>query len=226
MYSVKMRASQDHEHLSGAETICEASEIEHMIQSYFQKGFQHENGHADFLNLKIEKLTSPVKHVHALPIMEHPQFSFETLAVKTGISQMAIAQAWQIIRNETCYRGAVIVDAQTGERLDNFGVRGCRVTHFCFQQRSEKSVLNARVQDALSIASIIQSNEGVLGELCVSDDLNYTTGYFANQKGYHRLFELKKKGSREGGRVIFVNHQFNMETFLYFCQQQPKRVIY
>ncbi|MGV3188438.1 6-carboxyhexanoate--CoA ligase [Staphylococcus chromogenes] len=226
MYSIKMRASEDNQHISGAETICEAKDIEQVIAAYFHKGFQHENGDADFLNLKIEKITSPLVQLQALPIIEVQSQTFKQLALDRKITDKAMEQAWQYITNPTCYRGAIILDATTGERLDNFGERGCRVTHFCFQHQSSKSPLNERVRDALSIASIIQSNEGVVGELCVSDDVNYTTGYFADAKGYHRLHNVKMKGSRVGGRIIFVNQKFQLESFLYFCQQQPKRVIY
>ncbi len=36
--------------------------------------------------------------------------------------------------------------------------------------------------DALAIASCINAHPYVKGELCVSDDLTYTTGYFASAK--------------------------------------------
>ncbi|MCO4330617.1 6-carboxyhexanoate--CoA ligase [Staphylococcus hyicus] len=226
MYSVKMRASQNHGHISGAETICEANDIEQTIARYFQKGFQHENGIPDFLNLKIEKVRTPIVQINALPVIDNPHLKLLNLAQKVNITKEAIEQAWRYIRDETCYRGAIIIDAYSGNRIDDFGERGCRATHFCFKQQGKNSLISERVKDALAIASIFQSNEGVVGELCVSDDLNYTTGYFANKEGYHRLYHLKTKGSREGGRVIFVNHQFHLESFLYFCQKQPKCVIY
>ena len=226
MYSIKMRASEDHQHISGAETICEASDIEQIIAAYFHKGFQHENGEADFLNLKIEKITAPLVQIQALPIINTPSQTFKQLASEMQITGEAIEQARSYMTDNTCYRGAIILDAQTGKRIDDFGERGCRVTHFCFEHQTSKPRLNERVTDALSIASIIQSNEGVVGEWCISDDMNYTTGYFANPKGYHRLYNVKLKGSRAGGRIIFVNQAFQLESFLYFCQQQPKRVIY
>lgn len=226
LYSIKMRASQNEGHISGAETICEASDIERMIATYFQKGFQHENGEPDFLNLKIEKVNLPIVQIKALPIIDHSQLKLSQLAASSHISQRAIEVAWRYIRNDTCYRGAIILDAYSGERIDEFGERGCRTTHFCFKQQREDKIHNERIKDALAIATIFQSNEGVVGELCVSDDLNYTTGYFANHQGYHRLYDLKLKGSREGGRVLFVNQQFHIDAFTYFCQQQPKCVIY
>ncbi len=45
--------------------------------------------------------------------------------------------------------------------------------------------------DALAIASCINAHPYVKGELCVSDDVMYTTGYFASAIGYHRLFDIK-----------------------------------
>ena len=72
MYSVKMRANQNEQHTSGAETICEKEQIVDVIQTFFEKGFHHENGEADFLNLKIEKVTQPLMRLPALSIIDRP----------------------------------------------------------------------------------------------------------------------------------------------------------
>jgi 6-carboxyhexanoate--CoA ligase len=45
----------------------------------------------------------------------------------------------------------------------------------------------------------------VLGELCISDDPNYTTGYVATRThGYIRLPRIKKRGVPFGGRAFFI----------------------
>ncbi|WP_276528172.1 6-carboxyhexanoate--CoA ligase, partial [Staphylococcus pseudintermedius] len=70
MYSVKMRANQGGVHISGAETICEAQKIPAVFQTFFDKGFQHENGDVEFFNLKIEKVTEQLHRLEVLPIIE------------------------------------------------------------------------------------------------------------------------------------------------------------
>lgn len=45
MYSIKMRASHEDIHISGAETMCEFEDLENYLKKYFNKAFNHENGH-------------------------------------------------------------------------------------------------------------------------------------------------------------------------------------
>ena len=44
-----------------------------------------------------------------------------------------------------------------------------------------------------ALATCINAFEGVKAELCVSDDLHYTTGYFASPVRYRRIFNIKEK---------------------------------
>ncbi|MTV21473.1 6-carboxyhexanoate--CoA ligase [Staphylococcus delphini] len=226
MYSVKMRAHQDGIHISGAETICEAQTIPAVLQTFFDKGFQHENGAVDFLNLKIEKIADPLYPLEALPIIENTPHTLEALCEMHGITKEALDKGMGYIFDDTQYRGAVIVSAQTGERLDQSGTKGVRVTHFCFEDHAHTPLVSTRIQDALTIATCITAFAQVKGELCVSDDLHYTTGYFASaQRGYHRIHHLKPVGTRDGGRVIFVDETLQIDDYIAFLQQQPKQVI-
>ncbi|MEQ5991130.1 6-carboxyhexanoate--CoA ligase, partial [Staphylococcus saccharolyticus] len=61
MYSIKMRASNEDIHISGAETMCEFDDLENYLKKHFNKAFYHENGTIDFLNLKIEKVKEPIQ---------------------------------------------------------------------------------------------------------------------------------------------------------------------
>lgn len=226
MYSIKMRANENGIHVSGAETICDEQQIPEVLQTFFHKGFHHDNGDADFLNLKIEKVTTPLKTIAALPIIEETSQSLEQICLAHGITKQALNKGMNYIFNETAYTGAVIVNAQTGERIDESGSRGIRVTHFCFEDQSRVPITRSRVQDALTIASCVTAFDHVMGELCVSDDLHYTTGYFASvQQGYHRIHNMKPSGTRYGGRVIFVDESLPLEAYVSFLQQQPKRVL-
>lgn len=68
MYSVRMRASQDERHVSGAERIVEEEEIQETLLSLVERAQSHERGKPDFINISIEEIKAPVKHLTSLPI--------------------------------------------------------------------------------------------------------------------------------------------------------------
>lgn len=143
-----------------------------------------------------------------------------------GLRKRRLTKEWDIFLMTRNIGGAIIVSAQTGERLDQTGEKGVRVTHFCFEDYARIPLVSSRIQDALTIATCITAFAQVKGELCVSDDLHYTTGYFATaQRGYYRLHHMKPTGTRFGGRVIFVDDALSIDTYTSFLQQQPKQVI-
>lgn len=178
------------------------------------------------MNLKIEKVTEPLHTLEALPIIEDTTHTLEALCEMHGITKEALDKGMGYIFDDTQYRGAIIVSAQTGERLDQTGEKGVRVTHFCFEDHARIPLVSSRIQDALTIATCITAFAQVKGELCVSDDLHYTTGYFASaHRGYYRLHHMKPTGTRFGGRVIFVDDALSIDSYTSFLQQQPKQVI-
>ncbi len=227
MFSVKMRASQDNEHISGAETICEEHDIETAIQHFFRKGFNHQNGKSDFLNLKIEQVKEPLIQLSALQIIDEQHVDLMKLCTENGITKQALERGLDYIHDDTRYTGALILSTQTGERLDQTGKRGVRATRFCFNNTREYIQLKERVQDSLSLATILTHHDAVHGELCVSDDMHYTTGYFATKRsGYHRLYNVKEDNSRAGGRIVFVEDSLNIEDYTEFLELVPKQVNY
>lgn len=227
MYSIKMRASNQQIHISGAETICEFENLEKTIKKYFNKGFYHENGSIDFLNLKIEKITKPIQNLETLTIIQNQNASMEDLANNSGVSDKALKNGFKYIENDISYTGAIVLSAKTGERLDSTENRGIRVTNFAFKDRNKINDISERVKDALSIATCINSFNNVKGELCVSDDLNYTTGYYASPTlGYNRVFNIKKKNTRQGGRIIFVDEKIDLNNYIVFLEEIPKQIIY
>ena len=49
----------------------------------------------------------------------------------------------------------------------------------------------------------LKIDKNILGELCISDDPDYVTGYFASKElGYVRITKLKEPGSPNGGRIF------------------------
>lgn len=49
----------------------------------------------------------------------------------------------------------------------------------------------------------VASAPNIIGEICISDDPNYVTGYIASKEiGYVRITKLKEMESQEGGRIF------------------------
>lgn len=226
MYSIKMRASHEDIHISGAETMCEFKDLENYLKKYFNKAFNHENGNIDFLNLKIEKVKAPIQTIPALPVVENLNDTLTQLAKQTDVSEYALNKGLEYIKNDITYTGAIILSAQTGQRLDSTEQRGIRVTHLAFKTCKRNGEISERVKDARALATCINAFKGVKAELCVSDDLHYTTGYYASPKlGYRRIFNIKEKGTRHGGRIIFVDEGINLNAYVSFLETVPKEII-
>jgi 6-carboxyhexanoate--CoA ligase len=112
-------------------------------------------------------------------------------------------------------RGAMIMDAKTGERLEPDPSRGVRVSRMDLTPECRSTVEqemlslglgHRRVIEALVLAGKVLCAPGVVAELCWSDSPEYTTGYVADpQGGYQRISALKSDGDPHGGRVFFVN---------------------
>ncbi|MBL7573943.1 6-carboxyhexanoate--CoA ligase [Staphylococcus saccharolyticus] len=226
MYSIKMRASNEDIHISGAETMCEFDDLENYLKKHFNKAFYHENGTIDFLNLKIEKVKEPIQILRVLPVIEDLDDTLEQLAKQTGVSEYALNKGFEYIKNDINYSGAIILSARTGHRLDNTGNRGIRVSNLAFKTCKRNGEISERVKDARALATCMNTFEGVKAELCVSDDLNYTTGYYASSKlGYHIIFNIKKKATRQVGRIIFVDDHIDLNQYITFLESIPKEIV-
>lgn len=125
-------------------------------------------------------------------------------------------------------RGAAVVDAETGERLDGLGMRGvrcscmdCEDTCAYEAQMGAKSLGGEHPREALILASKVAAAPGTVAELCWSDDPFYVTGYVGSPKfGYGRITVMKEKGDPIGGRVFFVKHGTDMDRYVGYMQHQ------
>jgi len=213
-----MRASLNGKHVSGAERIVRQEEIEATVSELIKRPKEY-----DDLRITVEEL----KHVN-VEDFELPVFSYEfdstekarefalKLLVGIGIpEEVARKGLYLLIRGPSpeggVMRGAVILDIQTGRRLEPDPRRGVRTVRFDWENREKiKRLLlergyTERTLDALALAykNILC---GVTAELCWSDDPDYLTGYVASRKtGYVRIKPLKEKGNPVGGRIYFVN---------------------
>ena len=234
LYSVRMRAAQGgpHEkgghHISGAERIVKLEEVGAIAQSLADRALHHSKGTADFINITVDLIPpEKITYIDCLKVEEHKTSSIsETHQLATdllqgpNISETAVLKAIFLLKSlDKSMRGAMLVDAITGERLDT-GDRGVRVSHMdSFDSHALGD--NEHMREALVLASKVQSADGIVGELCWSDDPDYTVGYVACNGVYHRLPNMKEFGSDIGGRVFFVRSYIDSESVIEYLERTP-----
>ena len=234
LYSVRMRAAQGgpHEkgghHISGAERIVKLEEVGAIAQSLADRALHHSKGTADFINITVDLIPpEKIRYIDCLKVEEHKTGSISEshqlvtdLLQGPNISEEAVHKAISLLKSlDKSMRGAMLVDAITGERLD-IGNRGVRVSHMdSFDSYALGD--NEHMREALVLASKVQSADGVVGELCWSDDPDYTVGYVACNGVYHRIPNMKELGSNIGGRVFFVQSDIDSERVIEYLECAP-----
>lgn len=234
LYSVRMRAAQGgpHEkgghHISGAERIVKLEEVGAIAQSLADRALHHSKGTADFINITVDLIPpEKIRYIYCLKVEEHKTSSISEshqlvtdLLQGPNISETAVLKAISLLKSlDKSMRGAMLVDAITGERLDT-GDRGVRVSHMdSFDSHALGD--NEHMREALVLASKVQSADGIVGELCWSDDPDYTVGYVACNGVYHRLPNMKEFGSDIGGRVFFVRSNIDSESVIEYLERTP-----
>ena len=234
LYSIRMRAAQGgpHEkgghHISGAERIVKLEEVGTIAQSLADRALHHSKGTADFINITVDLIPpEKITYIDCLKVEEHKTGSISEshqLAIDLlqgpHISEAAVLKAISLLKSlDKSMRGAMLVDAITGERLDT-GDRGVRVSHMdSFDSYALGD--NEHMREALVLASKVQSADGIVGELCWSDDPDYTVGYVACNGVYHRLPNMKEFGSDIGGRVFFVRSDIDSESVIEYLERTP-----
>lgn len=234
LYSVRMRAAQGgpHEkgghHISGAERIVKLEKVGAIAQSLADRALHHSKGTADFINITVDLIPpEKIRYIDCLKVEEHKTSSISEshqlateLLQGPNISETAVLKAISLLKSlDKCMRGAMLVDTITGERLDT-GDRGVRVSHMDSFD-SESLGENEHMREALVLASKVQSAQGIVGELCWSDDPDYTVGYVACNGIYHRIPKMKELGSHIGGRVFFVRSDIDRESVITYLEKAP-----
>ena len=101
-------------------------------------------------------------------------------------------------------RGAMLLDADTLERLEPDAERGLRATYMD-AERTAKGASDCKnhFAEAVVLATKVVHAPHIVAEICVSDDPDYVTGYVAAPSfGYRRITKLKEAGSPDGGRIF------------------------
>ena len=223
MWSVRMRAQKMGVHVSGAERLVE-KDLEKVIRELYRRPKDF-----DSMVITIEKVDAVEVVKRALPVQSYDfkdvdtshQFAVELLS-RCGVREEIARRAIEILKmgpnpKGGNMRGAILMDVETGERLEPDQERGIRTVRMDWKDRKQverelrkrgmKPFYLKRFMDALAIAT---KNVycGVLGEICWSDDPDYTTGYVSCKSiGYVRVKPMKDKGNPIGGRVYFVRRE-------------------
>jgi 6-carboxyhexanoate--CoA ligase len=224
-------------HISGAEGIYRKPEIQKIVKQYIERALNHPRGKADKIVITIEEIREKPKKIPALPIVTVENSSpieGEKIARKLlqseRISRIAVDRAFELIKKDGM-RGAAIITAEKGKRLEPDNDRGIRVsrlgiTNLVLKELStwltKEGINNETVKDALILASKVLSCDHVVAELCVSDDPNYTTGYVASKDlGYIRIPHIKRNGSKSGGRAFFVKDGTDIRDIIEYLEKRP-----
>lgn len=219
LYSIKMRSSKNDEHISGAENIVDEYNLEDAVSLLLKRAKNHSKGKSDFINIKIEEINeSQLEFVEPLDVTTIDTNSiYESIdCIKYILNNLDISneksiEILRLFKDINNMRGAILLDINTLERLEEDKTRGIRATYMDFEGNSlyhldKNKVHNSHFIEALALSSKVINAPNIIGEICYSDDPNYTAGYIACKKyGYIRFDKLKEIGDKRGGRVFLYN---------------------
>ncbi|MDT8441077.1 MAG: 6-carboxyhexanoate--CoA ligase [Desulfuromonadales bacterium] len=243
-YSLRMRASRSGQHLCGAERIVPVHQLREVSAELLNRALAAQSLpdeiHATTEALKPEEIRRyalpPVRSWQVADWRAGRRLATERL-VAAGVSPAAVATALSALAagpgpDGTVMRGAMLVDAQSGERLEEDCARGVRVSRMDLDPACRDALLatlaaagltHHRVAEALVLAGKVLHAPGIVAELCWSDDPAYATGYVATPAaGYQRISPLKQVGDRRGGRTLFVDAgNGSLGDFVDYLERQP-----
>lgn len=231
MYSIKMRASRNGSHISGAERIVPARYVGQVSQQLHHRALQHPKGQPDSIVVTTTALA--VDDIKYLPDLSVGQLPCESPAQAQELVTDLLSEItphgeriWNYLATVTGMRGAMLVDAASGQRVEPDPERGVRASTMDHRD-SIASLTSTRptsmfpinadetdqlapspaknyVQEARVLAAKVASCPHVLAELCISDDPDYTTGYACVNGKYYRIDNMKDAGTKQGTRVIVI----------------------
>ena len=240
LYSIRMRASKEDTHISGAERIVAEEEIANVVSELITRANTHERGIPTNIKIAIDslegsKLTTlaplPVSSLHTANFYIGRELAVASL-ITAGVSNIAATSAMAAITSGSSMSGAIVMDSVSGKRVDMSGVKGIRTRAIDYNEASLPSLKDVtepgaqtrnRFTDALALATKVAGAPGAVAELCISDDPGYITGYVASPKyGYIRITPLKPEGDFAGGRVFFVDSVvFDLEAYTVYLRETP-----
>jgi len=243
MYSIRMHASAGEKHVSGAERIVTSDKIDMTVQDLVARARKKATA-PDQIVVKVESLgNTSLRSLAALDVLSLPENDWNAgrthasrVLQRRGIAKQAIEKAIHYLDKGPApsghsMRGAMIMDARSGERLEPDQERGVRVSRFDWSEDALKRIdhcltvlglKHVRTREALCLATKVAYGPGLLAELCWSDDPDYVAGYVASlDTGYMRFPALKRSGSPKGGRVFFIDRsKLDMASLIRYLETE------
>jgi len=245
LFSVRMRATLCGRHLAGAERIVPLSDVSQVASDLMSRAISGADVVADDIYCHAERIDLDALFHAKLPDVSTWQVNdyYEGRAVasellaRAGVDPDVAGRAVQLLAagagpGGTVMRGAAIMDAATGERLESDPSRGIRVSRMDVEIEcrrdfedclSQAGLGHRRVLEALVLAGKVLKAPGITAELCWSDAPEYSTGYVADPAhGYQRISALKPAGDPCGGRIFFVKSgAFSIVELKDYLERQP-----
>ena len=187
LYSIKMRASKKENgtdvHISGAEKIVEAPDVDIFANALIERGMHHSKGEADALNLKINKVCKEnIIYLDALSVetievetWEKGQEEIKKYLKETGIDNPQ--DVMQFLDETYAMRGAMLLDVDRLIRLEPDKKRGIRATNMDQERMKGDRIGNEKnhYEEAIVLATKVANCPGIIGEICISDDPPFIT---------------------------------------------------
>jgi 6-carboxyhexanoate--CoA ligase len=248
LYSVRMRASRNGRHVSGAERLVLREEVDKTVEKLVDRA-KGRGCKREQIALTIDRIDQErLRRLTSLDVVSLHIGNCRTarkiaslVLQRAGVSPHSVRSAIALLSNGAApsgwnMRGAVIMDSQNGERLEPDQERGVRASKFDWSEKagtkidSQLSALGLthfRTREALALATKVAHAPGLLAELCWSDEPDYTAGYAASLRtGYVRFPFLKKHGVPRGGRVFFVDNEgLCKDALIRYLQDEPTLIV-
>ncbi len=226
LLNIRMHASRQGRHLSGGERLAGGEELDDLALALLRRALEHPRG-ADRISLTVEALSREairrgrLPDVHTFLVDDYRQGRQAAMALlrRAGVGEAAARAAFAALSRGPApdggnMRGAMLIDAASGARLEADPARGVRASRMDLSPEAARELDREltrlgldrrRVREALVLAAKVMATPGIVAELCWSDDPDYTAGYVAAPGlGYLRLPHLKPAGEGRGGRAFFL----------------------
>lgn len=238
-----MRAEHNGAHCSGAERIAAAGELPALAAELVARALGAGQVPPDRVHCSIDRLVEEIRchrlpdvRTFAVPDWTTGRACARALLLRAGVAAVAADAAMARLAagpapGGRVMRGAMIIDAGTGNRLEADPARGVRVSRMDLAPEARSSVSaqlataglgHHRVAEALVLAGKVLQAPGIVAELCWSDAPDYLSGYVADpHHGYQRITRLKAAGDGFGGRALFVRtNGWKLEAFVAYLEGQ------